>query len=174
MEPPEVVGWLEQSPLLQQESLDHREAGACRRGPHSVVTCFRSRSPLRGWLDSCCQEMGISAVLGSWAPGDRGWICLRLFPPQPHRRVFSDFFESAIREVVKRARGREGAALACQKLQPPGWEAWAALSLTSPGLGQGAGQGPGLKDLAVGGLSEPPAEETLRWLPHLSMQVCKV
>lgn len=139
-----------------------------------MVTCFRSRSPSRGWLDSCCQETGISAVLGSLAPGHRGWICLCLFPPQQHRRVFSDFCESAIREVVKRARGREGAALACQKLQPPGWEAWAALSLTSPGLGQGAGQGPGLEGLAVGGLSEPPAEETLRRLPHLSLLVCKV
>lgn len=105
---------------------------------------------------------------GAWTWGRApAWAFSSIIAPQLH----SDLFESAIWEAVKRADGREGAALACQKLRGRGREAWAALSLTSPGPGAGAGAEPGPWGLAVDALGATSRRVTLPVFPSPRLSV---
>lgn len=119
------MGRLEQSPLLQQNLPEapegDRKAAGCGRGPMAWPPVLKEqRAAPRGCLDGHCQESGLAVfppALGSWAPGP-GWVCLGLPPPPQRPRVFSDLLLLfPVREIVKTADGREGAALACQNLQ---------------------------------------------------------
>lgn len=127
----------------------------CRRKPFGPISCDSGPDAPHGvdWITAAgtCTAV-FPLVLGRSAPGDRSWVCL-------------DLPLTCACETVKRADGREGAALARQKRQQRGRETraggsqpdrcWPRSRRVGKGLGCGLCGGRGMKSLVKHRASMP-------------------